>query len=166
MSIVSTAISTAIAPFKGYIYGGILVLVIGAFGWYTIHERSVQHDKDVAAELQEIHVAARKAVVITQTADATVAKAEIRYVKVTTAPPLADLGLVCHDASVNPVSGSTAGDQGGAVQGQPSAGDLFDPSGDLLTAARLYGATISELQVTIASMRVEMAAAKANKVKP
>jgi hypothetical protein len=165
MSITSTITSTALAPFKDYIYGGVIALLIAGFGWYTLHERSVQHDKDVAAQLQEIQVSARKAVVITQTADAVVAKAEIRYVKVTTAPPVADLGLVCRDSSSS-VPGRTASDQGGTIPGRSVQGDLFDPSGELLTAARLYGATISELQTTNAALRQLIADAKAARVKP
>lgn len=159
MSIVSTAVSTALAPFTHYIYGAIIAALLAGFGWYTIHERSVEHTKDIAAELTEIKVVAKKDILIEQTADAVVAKAEVTHEKLTSAPPVSDIGLVCHDTGGGADSQSAAGNQVGAVQGQPVPGDVFDPSGDLLTNARLYAATIGELQVTVQALRDELAAA-------
>lgn len=166
MSIISTAASAALAPFKDYIYGGIIALLLSGFVAYTIHERSVQHEKDVAVQLQEIQVVAKKDVLIEQTADAVVAKAEITHEELTSAPPVANLGLVCRDAGSPTVPDAAADNQGGAVQGKPVPADVFDPSGDLLTNARLYEATIGELQTTIAALRSEMTAAAAIRVKP
>jgi hypothetical protein len=167
MSVVSTAISTAIAPFTHYIYAGIIGALLVGFGWYTLHERGVQHDKDVAAQLQEIQVVVKHDVEIEQTADAVVAKAETTHEELTSAPPVANLGLVCRDANPDPVPAAAAGNASGAVQGEPVPGDVFDPSGDLLTQSRLYEATIGELQVTIAALRAEMLAASAShQVKP
>jgi hypothetical protein len=166
MSILSTTISTAIAPFKGYIYGAVIALLISGFVGYTLHERSVQHEKDVNAQLQEIQVVAKKNILIEQTADAVVAKAEATHEELTSAPPVPNLGLVCRDAGSPAVADTTADHASRAVQGEPVSGDVFDPSGDLLTNARLYEATIGELQTTIAALRAEIAAASATRVKP
>lgn len=167
MSIVSTAISSALAPFTHYIYAGIIALILAGFIGYTYHERHVQHEKDVAAALTEIKVVAKKDILIEHTADATVAKAEIKYVQVTSAPPVADLGLVCRDAGGGSIPDSAADHKSGAVQGQPVPADVYDPSGQLLTDARSYEATIGELQETTAALRKLIADADAahNKVK-
>ena len=37
-------------PLKTWLYAGALAVLLGAFGWYTVHERSVQHEKDIAAD--------------------------------------------------------------------------------------------------------------------
>ena len=166
MSIISTAASAAIAPFKDYIYGAVIAFLIGGFGWYTLHERGVQHEKDVSAQLQEIQVVAKKNILIEQTADAVVAKAEATHEELTSAPPVHNLGLVCRDASSPAVADATPDHASRAVQREPVSGDVFDPSGDLLTNARLYEATIGELQTTIAALRAEIAAAAAIRVKP
>jgi hypothetical protein len=48
VSAVTTAISAAVAPVTHYVYAAIIGALLAGFGWYTYHERSVEHAKDVA----------------------------------------------------------------------------------------------------------------------
>lgn len=47
-------------PIKEWLYIGAIIAILSAFSWYTYHERSVQHQKDIAADArvvaaQQIH---------------------------------------------------------------------------------------------------------------
>jgi hypothetical protein len=154
-------LSTIISPVKGYLLAGAAVVLLSAFGWYTYHERHVEHVKDVAAATKEVAKVTKADVVIKGTADTTVAAQETKHEKDATAPSEPNLGIVCHDSSPNPVPGTAASNGPGNHAADSGASDLFDPSGSLLAVGRNYDAWVRELQADNAALRKELAQAHA-----
>lgn len=84
---------------KAYVYGGIVVAAIGGFTWYTLHERSVQHTKDLAADAKvelaaKIHNADVQAL-----AALTAGKIGDVYVQALAAVPVDSPHVVCRRAA-------------------------------------------------------------------
>lgn len=149
---------------KTYLYAGILALILGLLTWGAIHERSVQHVKDVAVSTKAVATVEKKDAAIAATATTEIQHETLIYKQAIGLPPVDDLGIVCHDTGGDAVPAGSGGDGSGHSAGGPGAGDVFDPSGDLLTKSRSYGAIIRALQAENATLRAEMdAAAKAHK---
>jgi hypothetical protein len=60
------------AEIKAYLGIGIALILAAVVGWYTVHERGIEHKKDVAADNTALAVAHKEAVAET---DANIAKA-------------------------------------------------------------------------------------------
>jgi hypothetical protein len=160
MSIISDIVGTAITPIKGYLMAGTAALALGAFGWYTVHERNVEHAKDIAAEQRVALVAKAKDAKIEQLEDAALVPIENTYHAKIDAAPVADTGLVCH----NPVRPSVVPQAADNRPGAPSVpnsteGPGFDPSGAISTRGRDADAQIVALQGVVKTLVDAMNAA-------
>jgi hypothetical protein len=104
MSIVSDIIN----PYRIYFEAGILAILLGAFGWWTVHERAVEHDKDVAHE-QALKVAQQIKNEQVEARAQELAKADIDAYKQTLAAPPAkpDHGVLCVAAGRGSVPGTS-----------------------------------------------------------
>jgi hypothetical protein len=160
MGIVSTAISTAINPIKGYLAAAGLVAVLGAFGWYTYHERSVEHAKDIAAEQRVALVAQAKDAKIEQLEEASLTPIENTYHAKIDAAPVADSGIVCHNTVRPGAVPSSASNRPGALSAPNSTeGPTYDPSGAVDTRGRDADAEIVALQGVVKTLVTAMNAA-------
>lgn len=144
---------------KTYLYAALAALLLSSFGWYTYHERSVEHAKDVAVAKQAVAVVEKKDAVIENTAETAVNSASQIYEKVVAIPSVGDIGVVCSAPRRDPVPGPAAGNSGGQADAGRLPEVVFDPSGDLLTLARSSDALVRDLQAENAALRAEMAAA-------
>jgi hypothetical protein len=142
---------------RGYFIGGLLALVVAAGGWYTYHERHVEHVKDVAAETKVVNAVKSQDVVIAAEAVKDTSSAIQIFKAVVQLPAVPDIGLVCRSASSHPVPAPAKSNGVGAgPSGQPVPGDVFDPSSDLLAIARSSEARIRELLAENTALRAEM----------
>jgi hypothetical protein len=164
MSIISDGISAIISPIRGYLIAGALVAAIGAFTYWSLHERHVEHVKDVAVATKEVQKVNKADVVIEGNADKAVAAEETKHAQDATAPPVSDIGLVCHDAGPNSVPGVPASNGTGNHAADSGEGTVFDPSGPVLTVGRKYDQWVRELQADNAALRKELD--EAHKVHP
>lgn len=155
-------VSTLIAPYRAYLIAGALVLVMVGIGRFAAHERSVEHAKDVAVATQAVARVEKQDAKIESTANARIQHDQLIYKQIISMPPVGDLGIVCSSPGGDTVSGAAGRDGSGQGPGGPREGYVFDPSGDLLTKSRSYGAIIRALQSENATLRAEMLAA--NKV--
>lgn len=148
-----------IFPFKTYLIAALAVLLVSGFGWYTVHERHVQRDKDQAALAALVAKVQAQDVIITAQAQKNVDKETLILKQVVALPAVADLGVVCHSARLNPVPVTPVANGGGDHAAVVVPADVFDPSGDLLTLARSDAALVRDLQHKIGVLRAEMLAA-------
>lgn len=156
MSIVSTLIS----PYKGYLYGALAVLVVGCVVAFAVHERGIQHTKDTHAVTVQIAKVEKKDQVISATATQEIQHENLIYKQVVSLPAVGDIGVVCRNNAVRPaVPSATSADGTGYPASDSGAGDLYDPSGDLLTIGRSKDALVRDLQAEVASLRKAMTAA-------
>jgi hypothetical protein len=144
---------------RAYLYAGIVVILLAFLTWGALHERSVEHAKDVAVATKAVAKVEKKDAVIEATATTEIKHEILVYKQAVSLPPVGDIGVVCHAAGGDAVPASASSDGSGHDQGGPRAGDVFDPSGDLLTKSRSYGAIIRALQAENAALRAEMDAA-------
>jgi hypothetical protein len=139
-----------IAEAKAYLYGAILVALLGAFMWYTIHERTVEHAKDMAAIAALTQSAQRKDANIEAAESAALTPIGVDYHAKLAAAPDLGLGLVCHDpVRPGPVSGPASDRPGANAAADGDVGPPYDPSGPALTRAEQADAQIIGLQQTI-----------------
>jgi hypothetical protein len=158
-------ISAAINPIRAYLYVALLVGAVGLFGWYTLHERDIEHAKDVAVAAKAVAKVTKKDKTTEVEANAEVQNDIVIFKQAVAAPPPGDIGLVCESSGSHPVPITPLPDGIGPPppSGQPIPANVFDPSGDLLAVARSSQARIRELLAENASLRAEMtAAAKAH----
>jgi len=149
----------ALIPSRAYLYGGIVLVLALAFGGYTIHERSVQHAKDVAAAAKV--VAKDNAAVAADDAHAQTTEAQIAliYKQAVSIPSVGDIGLVCQRPARSvplPAAGTVAAISTGNGQADSGSGHAFDPSGPILTRAAAADAQIRYLQGRIAELEKQM----------
>jgi hypothetical protein len=147
---------------KDYLYLGAILILVSAFGWYTVHERNIEHAKDVAAAA----VAVRKDNALVATDESTAKTSEyqsaIIYKQAVSIPAVADLGVSC--VRNRPAAGSVSLPTANAGTATPvgnatpnSAGGLtFDPTGGALTRGRDADAQIAYLQRRIVEIEKQM----------
>lgn len=144
---------------KTYLYAALTVLLLSGFIYWSVHERSVEHKKDVAAATQAVARVEKSDAVIETKASTEVQNETLIYKQAVSLPAVGDIGVVCHDTGGDAVPGSVPPAAGGDRTSGHLQADVFDPSGELLTLARSKDAVIRDLQAEVATMRAEMAAA-------
>lgn len=144
---------------RGYLIAGFVSVLLAAFGWYTYHERHVEHVKDVAAETRVVNSVKAQDVVITATAVKDTNDAIQIYKQIVQLPSVPDIGIMCHAASSGPVPPAASAGSGGHPSPDSGAADLSDPSGSLLTIGRSADALVRKLQAENAALRIEMLSA-------
>jgi hypothetical protein len=153
----------ALIPGKDWLYAGIITALLAAFGWYTVHERGVEHAKDMAAAAKV--VAKDNAIVAADDSQAksTETQSAIIYKQAVAVPAIADVGIVCERPAAGNVSLPAADGIAGAGPRDQSAdsgsGSTFDPSGALLSRAERADAQIAYLQRRVAELEKQMNAA-------
>lgn len=152
-------ITDLISPIKGYLVAGVAVLAISLFTYWSLHERSVEHAKDVAVATKEVAKVEKKDAAITATATAEVQHDQIVFKQVVAMPDVGDIGVVCKSAGGDTVPSAAAGNDGGHPATDSGAGVVFDPSGSILTVGRKYDAWVRSLQSENAALRKELEAA-------
>jgi hypothetical protein len=146
-------------PIKLYSYLAVILLAAGLFGGYTLHERHVQHAKDIAAAARV--VAKDNAIVAADDSHAQTTETQnaLIYKQVVSIPAVADIGLVCERAA-----GSVPLPSADAVATAPTRDDAaqrgvrpsYNPSGAILTRARDADAEIAYLQRRVAELKKQM----------
>jgi hypothetical protein len=137
---------------KDALYGAV-ILALGIFLWhYHTLQNEVDTAKVVAASAKQVVQVDQSAAKATETRNADVVKQAV------SAPPVANLGVVCERAgggqvpAANPVAAAPTREQ----PADGPVGPAFDPSGALLTRAALADAQISYLQARIHELETEM----------
>jgi len=144
---------------KLYEYGAIILVCSLLFGGYTLHERHVQHAKDVAAA--EVVVKKDNAIVAADDAHAqtTETQSALIFKQVVQVPAVADIGVVCQRTARSvplPATGPVAAAPAGNDTAVSGVGPEFDPTGAALTRAREADAEIAYLQRRVAELEKQM----------
>lgn len=155
MTIASTLLTAS--GLKPYLIGAAAVAALSVFGWYTVHERNVEHAID--AKKSAALVAASVALNTASAQLADIKEIEIGrvYEKHISEPAVPNVGLVCHGpavAAVQPNASSDRPEPNGSAP--PRADDVFDPSGALLTDSRDADAQIAGLIATVLNLEAEL----------
>lgn len=146
---------------KDYVYAGIIAAIVGAFAYYTHHERVIGADEALApvavlAQKSELKVAVAAAV-----AQSTEKDNAQSYTATVSLLPVPVVGLVCHDtgrSDVPPASAVAAADVGEPAAVVPS-GPAFDPSGAILKLGADADAEITYLQARVHELESQMESA-------
>ena len=149
----------ALIPSRVYEYGAIILVLSLAFGGYTLHERSVQHKKDVAAA--DAAVKKDNAIVAADDsrAQATETQSAIIYKQVVSIPSVDDIGVVCQRAARSvplPAPGPVATAAVGNDAPERGIGPTYDPTGAALTRGKEADAEIAYLQRRVAELEKQM----------
>lgn len=146
---------------KDYVYAGIIAAVVGAFAYYTHHERVIGADEALAPVAVLANKAKVEVAVGTAVAQSTETDNAKTYTAVIAAPAVPDLGIVCHyDTGRSDVPEAAA--SAPAPAGEPTldsgVGPAFDPSGAILQRARDADAQVTYLQGRVHELEAQMVA--------
>ena len=150
----------ALIPSRVYEYAGVALLCSLLFGGYTLHERHVQHAKDVAAA--EVVVKKDNAIVVADDSHALTTETQnaLIYKQVVSIPAVADIGVVCQRTAPRSVSLPAADAVAATPIGNDAAergiGPAFDPTGAALTVGGKADAEIGYLQRRVAELEKQM----------
>jgi len=148
------------ASIKAYLVGAIVLILLLAFSWYTVHERH--------AGAAKVTAKVAKAVILAETkVSAGAAHAQIRetqnaiiYERAVSVPPVGDIGVVCQRTAPRTVSLPAADTGGEPYLGNGAVnsgiGPTYNPTGALLTRAHQADAQIAYLQGRIAELEKQM----------
>ena len=135
-------------------------LALAAFlGLYTLHERNIQHAKDVAAAAKIVAKDNSIVVADTAAAQATETQNALIFKQAVAIPPVGDLGIVCKRAPRSvplPPAGAVPAPRAGEHPLDSGEGPAFDPSGGVLTRAALADAEIAYLQARVHELEKQM----------
>jgi hypothetical protein len=132
-------------PIKDLIYGGAIAIILGAFGWYTVHERHEGEAVIVAADTKLAATVAAKDKIIHDNAQLELVDVGNHEKIAIAAAPVPNAGLVCKSPGSTSVA-SSPGHSGQPVsQGEPVQSGSFDPSGAILTLLRDSDAQVNAL---------------------
>lgn len=135
-------------------------LALAAFlGLYTLHERNVEHAKDISAAAKVVAKDNKIVAAGTATAQATETQNALIFKQAVAIPPVGDLGIVCKRAPRGvplPPAGAVPAPRAGEHPVDGGEGPAFDPSGALLTRAREADAEIAYLQGRIHELEKQM----------
>jgi len=135
------------------------VALLSCLAWFGIHERSVEHKKDVAVATAAVARVTKADAAIETKANTEIQHDQVIYKQVISLPPVGDLGIVCSSPGGDAVPSTTSGTTSGDGDAARAGGSSFDPSGEALTVGRNADAEIIALQHIIVDLRNEMAAA-------
>jgi hypothetical protein len=116
-------LSSALAPLTNYMWAGLLALILACVGVFAYHERSVQHDKDLAANAKLAAAAAIHNADVQRLAEAQLAIAGAKHDETVSKPvsDVPDVGLCHYKPAPRPATVPAAGTvrgTGGAPAGQ------------------------------------------------
>ncbi len=138
-------------------------LALAAFlGLYTLHERNIQHAKDISAAAKVVTKDNKIVAAGTATAQVTETQNALIFKQAVAIPPVGDLGIVCQRPARSvplPTTGALPTPGAGERPVDGGEGPAFDPSGALLTRAREADAEIAYLQGRVHELEAQMAAA-------
>lgn len=149
----------ALIPARIWLYLGLAAVFAGAFGWYTVHERHIEHVKDIAAATAVVNK--DNAIVAADDASAKTSEAQnvLIYKQAVSIPAVADIGIVCQRAPGSiplPAADSVTSAAAGNATADGGKGPSFDPTGAALTRARNADAQIVYLQRRVAELEKQM----------
>lgn len=147
-------------PIKDWLYGSIIVALLGGFAWYTHHERQMGATK-LETAVTQVANRAEAAVVAANTAAQTAERQSAKvYVKTVIAPAPRNIGLVCHRTDAGSGAVPEAHTVAGAGAGKPAANSgsaaTFDPSGGALEVGAKADAQIAYLQRRVHELEAQM----------
>jgi hypothetical protein len=148
-----------LSTIKLYLYAALAALLLSGFGWYTYHERAVEHAKDVAVATKAVAKVEKQDVAIAATATTEIQHDTIIYKQAVSVPAVGDIGVVCSAPRGDAVPGAAVGGPVPDAAAVGGVGPTFDPSGQILTIGRDADAKIVALQNIIRELQAEMAAA-------
>lgn len=145
-------------PLKDYAWAALVLVLLGAFGAYTVHERHVGE-----AKIEKKDAALRAAATALNTASENLADIkELNigkvYEKYITLPAIPDApGLVCVNTAPATEQPQTAGNRSGSSSEDAKLPDGgFNPSGELLTLLSNDDAQIAGLIDTVLNLESEL----------
>ena len=165
MSLLSTAVSTAINPIKGYLIAGAAVLLVSGAAWYHHHVVMIgeakivaMDQKAVAAQVERDQAVQSIASVATQLAEKK--DEEVIAVPVTNAPVPVGLCRSARSGIAVPVTpGTPASGNNPTLSGSQDAGSVTELqrfANAAVQIARAADAQVTALQVVDAALRTEM----------
>lgn len=147
-------------PIKLYSYLAVALLLAGLFGGYTLHERNVQHTKDVAAAAKIVKKANAIVAADESHAQTTETQSVLIYKQAVSIPAVADIGIVCQRTAPHSVPLPAADTVKSAPVRDDAAnrgsGPSYDPTGAALTRAHEADAEIAYLQRRVAELEKQM----------
>ena len=150
---------------KDYVYIGAILVLLGAFSWYTAHEREAGAKKVEVAVAAKAASVAKDNLAITTAAQAASTAVGVKYETLIVAPPVPSLKLVCNKASPSgstvPTPPANTASVAPTVASRSAAS--FDPSGPALTVGRAADAKIAGLQAEVAVLQKAMREAATRK---
>jgi hypothetical protein len=149
-----------LSTIKLYLMGAAAVAILSFLTWGALHERAVEHTKDVAVATKAVAKVEKQDGGIVATATSEIQHEQVIYKQAVSVPPVGDIGVVCESSGGNAVPGPASGNTSGHPGADGGAGNLYDPSGGLLTVGHKYDAWIRELQAENATLRQELASAQ------
>ena len=150
----------ALIPSRAYEYAAVAFVCALLFGGYTLHERNIQHAKDIAAAAKV--VAKENAIVAADDSHALTTENQnaLIYKQVVRIPAVADIGVVCQRTAPRSVSLPAADAVATTAVGNDTAvsrvGPTFDPTGAALTRGHDADAEIVYLQGRVAELEKQM----------
>jgi hypothetical protein len=129
------AILSKLVPIRDWIYLGVFVALIGAFAYYTHHERVVGAQKVVAANVVAAQKQAAAVAKVESSAKAEIQSATQAYASAVAAASLPAPSLVCHStAASRSVPGHAGPSSGGnGISSVPAESSVpFDPAPGVL----------------------------------
>lgn len=148
-----------IFPLKTYLIAAAAIALASWLAWFAMHERNVEHKKDVAVATAAVARVTKADAVIETKTNTEIQHDQVIYKQIVALPPVGDLGIVCSAPGGNTVPSAPGGDGGGQREAGGLHGELFDPSRDILTRSRDSDALVADLQAEVATLRAEMQAA-------
>lgn len=143
-----------------YAYGALALVLSLLLGGYTLHERHVQHAKDVAAAAKIVKK--DNAIVAADNSRAQITETQnvLIYKQAVSIPAVADIGVVCQRTAARSVPLSATDPIATAPVRDDAAnrgsGPTYDPTGAALTRGSSADAQIAYLQRRIAELEKQM----------
>lgn len=123
-------------PFKDWVYCGVILSLLAAFGWYTVHERHEGAAIILAADKKLADAVAAKDKIIHDNAQLELIDIGKHEKIALAAAPIPNAGLVCSSPRSPTVTASSGNTVESAGQSGAVPAGSFDPSGAILTLLR------------------------------
>lgn len=154
-----------LVPIKDWLYGAAIAALLGAFGAYTLHERHVEHAKDMAVAAADLAKAEKKAAIDTKALQDKADKAQANYesehsqlLAYLSANPVGPVRLCIPSTKAGSVPGTAGKDGRSNGTAPPAANILPVPAGDSGVLENASGRDIGPLLDALAAAADEVTA--------
>lgn len=158
------AILSKLVPIRDWIYLGVFVALIGAFAYYTHHERAVGAQQIVAADTRAAQKQAAAVAKVESSAKVEVQNATQAYAAAISAAHVPAPHIVCYGPSAGsrsvPGHASTSGSSNGGASVPEESSVPFDPAPGILDNDKQADAQVTLLQSYIRACQAAGVCAK------